>query len=102
MKSVWLNLTAELLLITKTAIGGKTHHTLKFSETDLLDVSLKLNNNNNSEKKGKEEEEPSFIISFSNPSSSTGGTRIEVFVKDKEEALDWQLKILENYENATK
>ena len=101
MKTIWVSLTLDVLTLHKTALDtSKEHVSLKLAETEFLDVSLGHVVEKGSEQireVGAKAGEACFVISYSDPKSETGGGRLELFGRDKEDAEAWQRLIMSNW-----
>ena len=93
MKTVWLSLTSDQLVLHKTSLdSSKEHASLHLGETDFVDASLSHiveAGSNEISDVGAKAGEACFIVSYSDPKSETGGGRFELYSKDKNEAEEW-------------
>ena len=98
MKTVWLSLTSDQLILYKTSLGSsKEHARVHLGETEFVDVSLGHIVEAGSDEiteVGAKEGEACFVVSYSDPKSETGGGRFELYSSGKREAEEWTNNIM--------
>ena len=90
-------------MLHKTALGtSKSHFSLDLASTDLVDVSIanSVQSGSPSISLGAKAGDTAFVVSYSDPGEDSGGGRVELFAKDREDAENWQARIMGDWERA--